>query len=414
MPQRNNPFKPNSPVHPGMLSGRHKEIKLIENALLNTKDSNPSNILIIGERGIGKTSLILLAYYLAKGDIPIRNEDRLNFLTLYLSLDKRTGIIEFAKKLMRSIERELRKSQELLQTLKDIWQFIQRWEVAGVKIAEKKDPSTESEYIENLIYSLVDTAKLIRDSKTTGEYTKKDGIIVFIDEADNAREDLDLGTILKQLSERLLFENCNIIAFVLSGLPEVRNILKKSHESSLRLFDESELSPLSPDDCKAVVRLGLDTANKSNEAKVDISAKTLESITTFSEGYPHFLQQFAYSAYEQDTDNIIDEEDFTAGSYRALGLIGDKYYKDMYFGKIKQDSYRQVLRIMSEGFNAWITKSEIKEKFKGDKTTLNNAINALLERNIILRNPATRGQYRLQWMGFALWIKYFSSLKEPK
>jgi hypothetical protein len=30
-------------------------------------------------------------------------------------------------------------------------------------------------------------------------------------------------------------------------------------------------------------------------------------ISHLSEGYPHFIQQFGYSAYEQDKDNNITE-----------------------------------------------------------------------------------------------------------
>lgn len=272
----------------------------------------------------------------------------------------------------------------------------------------KKKELSETEVFDSLIYSLVDTAKLLKERGLTNPGTSKSGIIVLIDEADRASEELDLGALLKQLTEQLLFEGCNIISFIVSGLPEAVVSLRKSHESSLRVFDQINLPPLTANDCKEVIKLALDHANRSNQTPVTIADSALTSIASWSEGYPHFLQQFAYSAYEYDSDNNIDDEDFKAGSFKALGLIGDRYYKDMYYGKIKKDSYRLVLQIMSEKFNSWVTKEEIRSKFKGDGTTLNNAINALLERNIILRNPATRGEYRLQWFGFALWIKYLS------
>jgi hypothetical protein len=48
-----NPFKPNSPVPPGMFAGRLDEIKALENGLFQTQKGNSSNFLITGERGIG-------------------------------------------------------------------------------------------------------------------------------------------------------------------------------------------------------------------------------------------------------------------------------------------------------------------------------------------------------------------------
>jgi len=44
-----------------MFAGRFNEIRRIEKVLLETKEGNPSYLLIVGERGIGKTSLMLFA-----------------------------------------------------------------------------------------------------------------------------------------------------------------------------------------------------------------------------------------------------------------------------------------------------------------------------------------------------------------
>jgi Cdc6-like AAA superfamily ATPase len=78
MPSKNNPFKPTQPVYSGMFAGRVDEIRRIETVLFETKDCNPTNLLIVGERGIGKTSLLLFSRYLAIGAIPF-NEGKFNF-----------------------------------------------------------------------------------------------------------------------------------------------------------------------------------------------------------------------------------------------------------------------------------------------------------------------------------------------
>ena len=58
---------------------------------------------------------------------------------------------------------------------------------------------------------------------------------------------------------------------------------------------------------------------------------------------------------------------------------------------------------MADRLDGWISKSEIRDKFKGTDATLTNAIKALLTRHIILPKEGERGVYRLQ--RFALWIK---------
>ena len=109
---------------------------------------------------------------------------------------------------------------------------------------------------------------------------------------------------------------------------------------------------------------------------------------------------------------VIDIRDVSGGALGPMGAmekIGDRYYRDNFYNKIQKDSYRQVLRIMADKENTWISKEEIRAKFKGQTTTLDNAIHALRERKIILAKEGVRGSYRLQHRGFALWIKLYTA-----
>ena len=54
-----NPFMPDKPVHIAMFVGRLGELKKLESVLSQTRLGNPKNFLITGERGIGKSSLLL-------------------------------------------------------------------------------------------------------------------------------------------------------------------------------------------------------------------------------------------------------------------------------------------------------------------------------------------------------------------
>ena len=141
----------------------------------------------------------------------------------------------------------------------------------------------------------------------------------------------------------------------------------------------------------------------------------MEAIYLYSEGYPHFIQQIGYSVFAIDTDNNITKEDVERGMFKSKGafdLIGDRYYKDMYYNKIKIDSYREILIIMAKNSNDWVSRKDIEKQFSGKKDTLTNGIKALRDRNIILSKPGRRGLYRLQWIGFAVWINLVNRIKE--
>lgn len=59
MPKKINPFKPNSPVPIGMFAGRVDELLLLEGGLHQARHGEPANFLVTGDRGIGKSSLLL-------------------------------------------------------------------------------------------------------------------------------------------------------------------------------------------------------------------------------------------------------------------------------------------------------------------------------------------------------------------
>lgn len=404
MPSRHNPFEPNRPVNPYMFAGRSEEISKLHSAMHATRDGNPNHLLFIGERGIGKSSILLLAKYISDGSI-ILHDTEFNYMPLYISLDSSIKVADLCGKIERSIAREYRKRGDARQRLKDIWDFVKRIEISGSGIKAQNSMS-DNEIVDRLVESISRTIENL--SGLNNEEVKYDGIVFLIDEIDNISDELQLGMLIKKITEQLTFDQNNKALFILSGLPCSRDTIAASHPSSLRIFEEKMLAPLLDDDCAQILRRGLEKASKDYGSKISITDAAISKIAFRSEGYPHFIQQFAYCAYNNDTDNCINQDDVNAATLEALRLIGTRYYDDLYYKKIKKDSYRQVLRIMSKKLNDWVSKKEIREKFKGRETTLNNAITALKKRNIILGKRGSRGKYRLQWIGFALWIRFIA------
>jgi Cdc6-like AAA superfamily ATPase len=398
-----NPFTPNSPVYPDMFAGREKEIIKIENSLYQTKLGNPSHVLIIGERGIGKSSLLLVSEFLASKEC-----GKFNFLVVPLFINDNTTLEDLARNIKFGIERQLGQDEKILSFTKSTWSFLQKFEAAGVKY-NSNEQKFASELVDNIVFSVADTIKAITNKSLlsdVGLREPKDGIVFLIDEADNAAKNLKLGVFLKNLSERLIFERCNKFLLIVAGLPRLRDALRESHESSLRLFEDIELNVLSSNEVKTVIKNGLGRANEqSNGVVYSIESNALNDIFIFSEGYPHFVQQIAASSFVADLDNVITTEDVDNGLYEALFQIGQKYYHDLYFNKINVDSYREILNIMARKWDQWVSKKEIENEFKGSQASLVNGLKALRDRNIILSKIGSKGMYRLQWKGFALWIK---------
>jgi len=161
-----------------------------------------------------------------------------------------------------------------------------------------------------------------------------------------------------------------------------------------------------------VVKKALQEAKEKNGFEVTIAPEAQVSLNFITEGYPHFIQQFAYSAFEWDKDNNIDSDDVINGAYGetgALKQLGLKYFEKQYFDQIGSDEYREVLCVMAPNFDNWITKAEIRREAPQLKAyTLDNALNALKSRGIIVAKRGTRGTYKLPSRSFAVWIRAYT------
>lgn len=406
-----NPFTPNSPVHKSMFIGRSYEIDTIDKALLQTKHSNPTHLMILGEKGIGKTSLLNVAQIFAQGGLDEGKGGSHNFLTIRLPLSDELSLVDFALMLKGAIEREINKNNPEIAWFKTAWEFLSRFEAAGVAYRKDDILPNNAQLIQEFIYSLVDTIKALKSNVSVD---KKDGIIILLDEADKASKILHLGAFLKNLSESLIAEGHNNILFILTGLPTLRDTLIKSHESSLRLFQELNLQPLSKKETSEVINKGLEEVMSTSGSAVKIDDEAQESIYLYSEGYPHFVQQIGFSVLEADTDNRITNDDVEKGFFKehgALEMIGDRYYAKLFYKDINVNSQREILTIMANNWNDFVSREAIKEKFTGKEIALNNGIRALKEKGIIIPKDGVKGQYRLQWASFAFWIKYHNRSK---
>ncbi|MEH6393139.1 MAG: ATP-binding protein [Sulfitobacter sp.] len=396
---RFNPFVPNGIVSPGMFTGRYEEIETAEQALFQTKNGNPQHFIFEGERGIGKSSLAYYIEIVASGRIEGVGGNFFKFLTVSIELagiDTKLGII---RQIGRELKRKLDESPDAAEYAKKAWNFLKNWEVLGVKYNAKKEEFDEDEAQSQLISSFIN---IIDDSE--GQI---DGIFLLVDEADGPSAEAGLGEFMKIFTERLMKRGCNEVLIGLAGLPTLVPKLRASHESSPRLFQIINVSTLSEPERLQVIDSGLRSANEKNPMPVSIDPDASELIANLSEGYPHFLQQFSYFAFDVCKTNRISKEDVKTGAYMengALSQLGDKYFSEMYHARIWSEEYRKVLKFLASFGDAWVSRSDIVKGCDVSQSNINNALSALKSREIINQDASRRGYYRLPTKSFAAWI----------
>jgi AAA ATPase domain len=405
---RYNPLRPGSIVTPGMFSGRFNELVSMEQALFQTKNGNPHHFLIHGERGIGKSSLLYSQQLTASGIIEGLDDQQFRFVTVSVELEPSNNYLDIIEKVGSELSREIAKREPATELAKTAWNFLKNWEVMGVKYDDRERMPKPSEMLDELTFTVDQTLARLG--------SEVDGILVLIDEADKPPSSANLGEFVKVFTERLSKRGCNRVALGLAGISTVLDRLRESHESSTRIFQILTLEPLLPAERIEVIEKGLAEARQKNGYDVSMTSEAKDAISELSEGYPHFLQQFAFCAFNEDTDNTIDISDVNAGALHqergAIQQLGLKYFQDLYFAQIGSDEYRGVLRAMAENLDGWTSKADIRAAIQIKEPTLNNAIRALKNKHIIIPKPGAAGVYRLPTKSFAVWIRAFTKARE--
>lgn len=148
--------------------------------------------------------------------------------------------------------------------------------------------------------------------------------------------------------------------------------------------------------------------------RAGITDEAMAYLCELSEGYPHFIQQFSYSAFAADSDNHIDIMDVLEGAHNengALAQLGRKYFNEMYFGRISSSEYRKVLDTMARYADQWVARKTLVKESGVKETTLNNALNTLKAKSVIIADETRAGFYRLPTKSFAAWISAIKSVE---
>jgi len=399
---RFNPFRPNSPVAPGMFVGRIDEIQSISQALNQTRNGNPTHFLIQGERGIGKSSLLMVATSMASGGVSVEpgQKDSFQFPIMSIDLGGCKDRIDVIRAFGRGLKSMLRSNDELKERAKAVWTWLTEWEVLGVRKHKGERDFDPLDAVDQIVENIASFYN------SNSDYI--DGIFIVVDEADAPGVSGDLGQVIKSITEELGRRGVDEVLFGVAGVTGILPMLRESHESAPRLFTVMTLEPLELHERITVIDIGLENANAKNAQETIIKDSAKEYLSEMSEGYPHFLQQFAYCAFQADEDGVISVEDISEGAFQengAIAQLGEKFFSDMYRAKINSDDYRKVLDGMAEFGDSWVERKQLLDVCDVSAPQLDNALRALKDREIIIADDAKRGSYRLPTKSFAVWIK---------
>lgn len=374
-----NPFTPGRTVDPQFFAGRGSEIDRFTMFLKSAKDGNPMNLAILGERGIGKSSLLRKCESLVKKE---------KCVAVRIDLDVSVDSIEsLVFQILSGIKREGSLHSKLFSLSEKIRSFFDEYRVS-IGLLGSSFQATKSGVSSSL--EARDELRRIWDNITPGIL----GVIIMMDEAEQL-ERIEGGLqFLRNIFGRLSEERCGYM-LVLSGKLTLFKQIKKIHSPLARFFNPITLKELTTEESIEAIEKPL------SDSPYKIIPKVKNLIAEESEGHPYIIQLFGYYLCENAVKSNINDRVYRACFPMILDGLAGQLFEDFY--NSASTSEQKILQIIAQSKDRIITVSDVAKKMGKESKQITYIFNRLYEKDCLKK--INRGKYMLFHGLFREYIK---------
>ncbi|MCR4378822.1 MAG: ATP-binding protein [Rhodospirillales bacterium] len=305
-----NPFAPGAGSQPPELAGRDEIISeaavALQRVLLGKHDRSQ---ILLGLRGTGKTVLLNRIEQLA---------ENFNHLTSFVEAPEDKTLAELLYPKIHQVLRRLSLIESAqanaYSAMRALRGFASVFKVSVGDVSISVDPETGSADSGNLEYDLSDLFIRI------GEAAKSAGKAwtLLIDEVQYLSQ-LELSALIVAI-HRVNQKQLPIMFFG-AGLPMIAALSGDAKSYAERLFSYPTVGPLDDESATAAIQQPI---NDEGEAITD---EALRMIIDRTEGYPYFLQEWGYQAWNVAKASPITADDIAHASSSALRRLDEGFFR---------------------------------------------------------------------------------------
>lgn len=293
------PFTPNRPVDdPERFYGRTEPVSEMVDSLFQIKNQNPKHTIVTGDRGVGKSSLLMQIQLTSNGVNSLtdrfkidRGVDKFNFLSVWHDVDATQNAFDLALAILGKFESAFKKFLSGFSLEIDLAGF-------GKLGRDKQNPINISSLIDEFVVRIGKVAE-------GAEKNKKDGVLIFIDELDRIKPDSMISSFFKLTSERLARDGIKRVGFVCAGITGAVQKLEEEHASILRTFRDVPLPRFAKEESALILKEGFGKANHKCSMP-NFEDRVLE----VTMGLPEPIHLLGSEMLSVDIDGILLEDDF--------------------------------------------------------------------------------------------------------
>ena len=326
-----NPFAPGAGSPPPELVGRDPDLEQARILLGRVKlKRSEKNILLTGLRGVGKTVLLKEIQYLAK---------KTGYQTIFIEAHEHKPlallIIPYLQTLLFDLNRIAGINDKVKRALAVLRSFIGTVKVTmnditiGLDIEPERGSADSGDLeidLPNLFVAIGEAAE-----------ARGSAVALLIDEVQYFNQK-ELGALIMAM-HRIQQQQ---LPFVLlgAGLPTLPGLAGEAKSYSERLFNFPDIGALSPQDAALALE------EPARTAGVTFEQAALEEIYRFTKGYPYFLQEWGYQAWNRAPSSPITLQTIQNATTEVIQRL-DKNFFRVRFDRLTP-SEKNFLRAMAE------------------------------------------------------------------
>jgi len=361
-----NPYAPGAGTQPPELTGRAYLQENARIALTRTRNGlSTKSFILVGLRGVGKTVLLNRVEDQAREAgyqttlIEAHEEKSLPALLLpelrriLLALDR-------GEQVEAAVKRGIRVLKSFANGLKVTLGEIE----LGIDIDPELGVADSGDLESDLPALFLAIGEAARARKTA--------VAIIIDELQYLTES-EFSALIMALHK--IAQKGLPLLLVGAGLPQVVGLAGRSKSYAERLFDYPEIGPLSPEDARQAL------AEPAERAGVAFLPEAIDAIYAQTQGYPYFLQEWGYQAWNLAPTSTIDAAVVTRATASSLRRLDEGFFR-VRFDRLtpREKDYMRSMATLGAGPHR---SGEIAEQLKASVRSVAPVRSSLISKGMI-------------------------------
>ena len=365
-----NPFSPGAGSPPPELAGRGPLLDQARITLGRIKRGRPErSVLMVGLRGVGKTVLLNRIRELA---------DELGFSSILIEAHEGKSLGELLLPALRQVliqlDRMAQISQKTKLGLRILKSFFNGLKVKfhDLEIGIEVDPETGIADSGNLESDLAQVFIALGEAASDRGHA----IALIIDEMQylSEKELSALIMAMHQISQRQL-----PVVLAGAGLPQLVGLAGRSKSYAERLFQFPEVGALDPIDAMLAVQVPV------QEQGMQFSDDALQEIVRQTKGYPYFLQEWGYQAWNIASGSPIEIAVVKRATQESIRRLDANFFR-VRFDRLTPRE-KEYLRALADMGDTTQRSGDIAERLNVKVQSIAPVRNGLIKKGIIF-SPA--------------------------